>query len=135
MSTQQKQPKPILKQNRVHKPRSGLLWDELNIEETSKERGTRMKIDEPDTPYNYDYVSSSSEEEDNPQPKPVQQADNVVSSNWDTINSKLETAQKKQDHGLDLVAGVVEDEKKKKRRLYAKTKSTLQRRKEVEGSS
>jgi len=121
MSTQQKQPKPILKQNRVHKPRSGLLWDELNIEETSKERGTRMKIDEPDTPYNYDYVSSSSEEED-PQPKPVQQAENVVSSNWDAINNKLETAQKKQEHGLDLVAGV-EEEKKKKEDFMQKRKA------------
>lgn len=31
----------------------GIVWDEENLHETSLERGTRRKIDEPDTPYHY----------------------------------------------------------------------------------
>jgi len=92
----------------VDKARAPLAWNELNIEETSKDRGTRMKINEPDTPYNYDYVSSSSDDENEENgttlPKPAPKEENVVSTNWEAINTKLETAQKKQDSGVDLVA-------------------------------
>jgi hypothetical protein len=33
--------------------RQNIAWDEGNLVETSVGRGTRMKIDEPDTPYAY----------------------------------------------------------------------------------
>lgn len=32
----------------------GLTWDENTIQAHDKERGGKMKIDEPKTPYNYD---------------------------------------------------------------------------------
>ena len=32
-----------------------ITWDEDTIAEHDKLRGTRMKIDEPDTPFNYEY--------------------------------------------------------------------------------
>lgn len=32
-------------------PRPGLAWNEPNLEETSKDRGTRQKIEEVETPY------------------------------------------------------------------------------------
>lgn len=45
-----------------------LVWDEHNLEETSRERGTRMKIDEVETPYawpgDYSIDPSDSEQSD-----------------------------------------------------------------------
>ena len=35
-----------------------ITWDEETIAEHDKLRGTRMKIDEPDTPYNYEYAGT-----------------------------------------------------------------------------
>lgn len=57
--------KPALKHgnnnnNKPRKPKGGLKWDEAKIEEHDKLRGTRMKIDEPNTPYhNYDSGSET----------------------------------------------------------------------------
>ena len=50
--------------------RPRLTWDEETIAEHDKDRGTRMKIDEPDTPYEkpYDY---DKEEEDGTLPEDV----------------------------------------------------------------
>lgn len=67
ITTQEKQPKPILKKKLApegqkwvvcfitsySRRKSGIVWDEENLHETSLERGTRQKIDEPDTPYHY----------------------------------------------------------------------------------
>lgn len=39
--------------------KQSIRWDEKTIAEHDKERGTRMKIDEPDTPYAYNEYSSS----------------------------------------------------------------------------
>ncbi|CEM37449.1 unnamed protein product [Vitrella brassicaformis CCMP3155] len=36
---------------KLPKQRKGISWDEVTIAEHDKERGTRMKIEEPDTPY------------------------------------------------------------------------------------
>ena len=43
--------------------RTKIKWDEETIKEHDKLRGTRMKIDEPDTPFNADYNPSEDEEE------------------------------------------------------------------------
>lgn len=46
--------KSILKSPRARPeegPRPGLVWNETNLEETSRERGTRRKIEEVETPY------------------------------------------------------------------------------------
>lgn len=37
----------------------GIQWDEPTIAEHDKERGTRMKIEEPDTPFNHCSESAS----------------------------------------------------------------------------
>ena len=47
----QQQPRGILKNKHEGGQRPHLTWDEETIAEHDKERGTRMKIDEPDTPY------------------------------------------------------------------------------------
>jgi protein phosphatase inhibitor 2 len=54
--------KPALKHgnnNKKKKAKGGLKWDEAKIEEHDKLRGTRMKIEEPNTPYHHDYESGS----------------------------------------------------------------------------
>lgn len=52
--------KPALKKNaKTAKPKINLTWDEAMIEEHDKLRGTRMKIEEPNTPYNHSYDSGS----------------------------------------------------------------------------
>ena len=56
--------KPALKTGNKSKSKTKdkdahLKWDEEKIKEHDKERGTRMKIDEPDTPYHHNYDSGS----------------------------------------------------------------------------
>jgi len=54
--------KPALKKTTKPNPKKkkgGLKWDEAKIEEHDKLRGTRMKIDEPNTPYHNNYDSGS----------------------------------------------------------------------------
>ncbi|KAK8803225.1 hypothetical protein WA158_000919 [Blastocystis sp. Blastoise] len=45
------EPTPILNKENHRKPRKHVTWDEVTIQEQDKERGTRQKIDEPDTPF------------------------------------------------------------------------------------
>ena len=52
MAASRESPKGILKKKPdKSKHGSGIAWDEPTIAEHDKERGTRMKIDEPDTPF------------------------------------------------------------------------------------
>ena len=54
--------KPALKKTTKHsakKKKGGLKWDEAKIEEHDKLRGTRMKIEEPNTPFHQNYDSGS----------------------------------------------------------------------------
>jgi protein phosphatase inhibitor 2 len=55
--------KPALKKTNKHhstkKKKGGLKWDEAKIEEHDKLRGTRMKIEEPNTPFQHNYDSGS----------------------------------------------------------------------------
>mmetsp|Transcript_14185 Transcript_14185/g.19942 ORF Transcript_14185/g.19942 Transcript_14185/m.19942 type:complete len:198 (-) Transcript_14185:140-733(-) len=90
--------KPALKQNPVHsrgsgsnstssakKSKKGLKWDEEAIHEHDQLRGTRMKIDEPNTPYNYD--SHSDLESDDNRPKTPERERQTL--NFNALNNKL----------------------------------------------
>eukprot|EP01125_Pyxidicula_operculata_P010476 TRINITY_DN3446_c0_g1_i1.p1 TRINITY_DN3446_c0_g1~~TRINITY_DN3446_c0_g1_i1.p1 ORF type:complete len:100 (-),score=26.32 TRINITY_DN3446_c0_g1_i1:158-424(-) len=63
MSNSTESPKPILIKEGKTPKKKILVWNEENLEETGKDRGTRMKIDLPETPYIYpgDYSVSDSE--------------------------------------------------------------------------
>jgi protein phosphatase inhibitor 2 len=63
-----------------------LKWDEQVIEEHDLLRGTRMKIDEPNTPYTH-YDSGS--ESDHSRPKSPAHQKNPLS--WDNLQSRLDT--------------------------------------------
>mmetsp|Transcript_3833 Transcript_3833/g.5055 ORF Transcript_3833/g.5055 Transcript_3833/m.5055 type:complete len:201 (-) Transcript_3833:45-647(-) len=82
--------KPVLKKNddmQGEKRERHLKWDEHAIEEHDKLRGTRMKIDEPNTPYaNYD---SGAESDDSRRTKSPNQ--NRVTLSWDVLQTKLDS--------------------------------------------
>lgn len=86
------QVKPALKKDDDHesgdskKPRH-LKWDEKAIEEHDQLRGTRMKIDEPNTPYaQYD---SGAESDDSRRTKSPNQ--HRVTLSWDVLQTKLDS--------------------------------------------
>ena len=64
-----------------------LKWDEKAIEEHDQLRGTRMKIDEPNTPFaNYD---SGAESDDSRRPKSP--ANQKPTLSWDLLQTKLDS--------------------------------------------
>jgi len=76
--------KPALKHGNKprNKSKGGLKWDEAKIEEHDKLRGTRMKIDEPNTPYhNYDSGSETDGSHTGYKDKEL---------SWDHLQNKLE---------------------------------------------
>jgi len=103
-------PHPILKKKKESKPKKAIVWDEDNLEETSKDRGTRMKIDHPETPYIHpgDYSVSESDEEEE---KKKDKAPAV--GEQEKLHEKLAAAQKKQEAGVPIVQGAAETEKHK----------------------
>jgi len=92
-------------ENQKNEGKKTLLWDEANLEETSKGRGTRQKINEPDTPYHYpgDFSISESGEEESED-----------SLKWDQLQTKLEAEKQKQEQGIDLVTDQQKKEEKRK---------------------
>lgn len=79
--------KPALKKDsaadKVEKKQ--LKWDEKAIEEHDQLRGTRMKIDEPNTPYTH--YDSGAESDDSRRPKsPASQRPTLQ---WDVLENKL----------------------------------------------
>lgn len=75
-----------------------LVWDEDAIEEHDKLRGTRMKIDEPDTPYTH-YDASADEDTNHPRSpdESEQQHDLSLASQWGDVASKLQAVADKRD--------------------------------------
>jgi protein phosphatase inhibitor 2 len=68
-----------------------LKWDEKAIEEHDQLRGTRMKIDEPNTPYTH-YDSGSETDGSASRPKsPVSQKVNQHNLQWDHLERKLDS--------------------------------------------
>ena len=82
--------KPALKkqvQHRSHSKDRHLKWDEQVIEEHDQLRGTRMKIDEPNTPYTqYD---SGAESDDSRRPKSP--ANQKPTLSWDNLQTRLDS--------------------------------------------
>jgi protein phosphatase inhibitor 2 len=93
-TTPPKKVKPALKKK--PKSKSGpqhLKWDEAAIEEHDLLRGTRMKIDEPNTPYTH--YDSGAESDDSRRPKsPAHQKDSI---SWDNLQNRLDTVAAVQD--------------------------------------
>ena len=86
--------KPALKKDSRRKcsaARAGgdkhLKWDEQAIEEHDQLRGTRMKIDEPNTPYTH--YDSGAESDDSRRPKSPANQKQALS--WDTLQTRLDS--------------------------------------------
>lgn len=78
--------------------RRKLTWDEEIIAEHNKERGTRMKITEPDTPYAYGSDNDDDDEEE--QAVEVEQDTRPV----ERVTLKLRTAPTMNDHSNEINA-------------------------------
>lgn len=87
---QPKKVKPALKKkNQGKRPKKALKWDEVTIEEHDLYRGTRMKIDEPNTPFTY-YESGTESDDSRARPKsPVDTKKPALS--WDALQNRLDT--------------------------------------------
>ncbi len=86
--------KPALKKSapdhaaNLKSEKKGLKWDEKAIEEYDLLRGTRMKIDEPKTPYTH--YDSGQESDDSRRPKsPIEPKRDALS--WDSLQNRLDT--------------------------------------------
>lgn len=119
--------KPALKKKSARtdgKPKKALKWDEVAIEEHDQLRGTRMKIEEPNTPYvHYD---SGAESDDSRRPKsPVT---HKAALSWDTLQTRLDSVAAVRDaypsspssHGGEDHPEAEEDKKNEMRMLEFK---------------
>ncbi|CAJ1950156.1 unnamed protein product [Cylindrotheca closterium] len=104
----------------ARKKKAGLKWDEAKIQEHDLLRGTRMKIDEPDTPYhNYDSGSETDGSHN---------ANKETQISWDHLQNKLDAAAAARDaypsspssHGAaSNSANEEEDEERRKKDIKA----------------
>jgi protein phosphatase inhibitor 2 len=89
-NTPQRAVKPAIKkaeQAALKERERHLKWDEAAIEEHDQLRGTRMRIDEPNTPYTH--YDSGAESDDSRRPKsPMVQKDSI---SWDTLQTRLDS--------------------------------------------
>lgn len=117
-------PKPALKKEdgtSNHKEKKLLKWDEPTIEEHDLLRGTRMKIDEPNTPYTH-YDSGAESDGSGARPKsPAHQKDSI---SWDVLQTKLDSVKAARDAypsspsaGGDDSDACDDDEEKKRKEL------------------
>ena len=82
--------KPALKKEvklRSHSKDRHLKWDEQVIEEHDLLRGSRMKIDEPNTPYTY--YDSGAESDDSRRSKSPANQKQLIS--WDNLQNRLDS--------------------------------------------
>lgn len=83
------------------KPMRAVEWDEKVIAEHDLERGTRMTIDEPPTPYSL-YNEASDDEAQNSQIQKLEKQGPQISHEWDDLKNKLnKVAELKDKHGDD----------------------------------
>ena len=83
------------------KPKKVVEWDEEVIAEHDLERGTRMTIDEPPTPYAH-YSEASDDESNNIQAPESSKQAVQLSDEWDELKIKLnKVAELKDKHGDD----------------------------------
>eukprot|EP01128_Nolandella_sp_AFSM9_P005271 TRINITY_DN2516_c0_g1_i1.p1 TRINITY_DN2516_c0_g1~~TRINITY_DN2516_c0_g1_i1.p1 ORF type:complete len:201 (-),score=60.50 TRINITY_DN2516_c0_g1_i1:167-769(-) len=107
--------KSILKKRKREKAKVPLVWDESNLVETSVGRGTRMKIEEADTPYLYpgDYSVEQSEDSDSSEDgEGTSAAQGPPELDWGALASKLEVEKRKQENGIPLVVNKEDADKK-----------------------
>lgn len=92
-SSEKKIVKPALKKNKKSsgKPKKALKWDEEVIEEHDLLRGTRMKIDEPDTPYTHYDSGQESDGSYHSQTQPKSPINQKNALSWDTLQNKLDS--------------------------------------------
>lgn len=81
-------PALVMSKKSRKKKSGGLKWDEAKIQEHDLLRGTRMKIDEPDTPYNH--YDSGSETDGSHHSANNKNPENELS--WDHLHNKLHAA-------------------------------------------
>lgn len=109
--------KPALvngKNKQARKKKAGLKWDEAKIQEHDLLRGTRMKIDEPDTPY-HQYDSGSETDGSH-------NANKETQISWDHLQNKLDAAAAARDaypsspssHGASANEDEDDEERRKK---------------------
>jgi len=84
----------VVEEERTSKKKKALTWDEHAIEEHDLLRGTRMKIDEPNTPFTY-YEHQS----DDDSAKTAESANNTnnLTMNWERLENKLDAVAAAQD--------------------------------------
>lgn len=120
-----KKAKPALKKNHQHKQeKKHLKWDEVVIEEHDQLRGTRMKIDEPNTPYTH--YDSGAESDDSRRPKSP--ANQKPTLSWDVLQTRLDSVAAVRDaypsspssHAETDHSDVEDERKKEMRRLEFK---------------
>jgi len=87
----------VANQRRNHDPmrpkrKKILSWDEHAIEEHDQLRGTRMKIEEPNTPYtHYDHTKDDGDEVSLRSHSPSEHMKDSSKLCWETLEKKLET--------------------------------------------
>lgn len=116
--------KPALKKKGKTSQQKHLKWDEEVIEEHDQLRGTRMKIDEPDTPY-HQYDSGAESDGSSRAKSPAGQKPTL---SWDILQNKLDSIAAVRDaypsspssHGGTDHSDVEEERKKEMRRLEFK---------------
>ncbi|KAJ1450611.1 hypothetical protein M885DRAFT_531927 [Pelagophyceae sp. CCMP2097] len=106
-------PKSLLlhRTDSMRERRRSITWDEAIIAEHDLLRGTRQKIDEPDTPFCY----SSEEKAGSSAGSPEAKAPQELATRWDDLTAKLETAAAEAqdpDERVGWVAEMEEDEKR-----------------------
>jgi protein phosphatase inhibitor 2 len=79
--------KPALKKKPSEKKKD-LKWDEAKILEHDQLRGTRMKIEEPNTPYHHNYDSGSETDGSHKS----HEKNEKESISWDHLQNKLDAA-------------------------------------------
>eukprot|EP00538_Stauroneis_constricta_P009555 CAMPEP_0119550166 /NCGR_PEP_ID=MMETSP1352-20130426/3730_1 /TAXON_ID=265584 /ORGANISM="Stauroneis constricta, Strain CCMP1120" /LENGTH=200 /DNA_ID=CAMNT_0007595923 /DNA_START=173 /DNA_END=775 /DNA_ORIENTATION=- len=73
-----------------------LTWDEVAIEEHDQLRGTRMKIEEPNTPYHHSYDSGSETDGSHSGRRELRMKESPTNRghptiSWDTLQNKLDS--------------------------------------------
>mmetsp|Transcript_3780 Transcript_3780/g.4633 ORF Transcript_3780/g.4633 Transcript_3780/m.4633 type:complete len:191 (+) Transcript_3780:117-689(+) len=77
------------KKKKKKKSKKALTWDEHAIEEHDLLRGTRMKIEEPNTPFHYESQSHSSDNESESSYRSRDHTGSGNSINWSHLENKL----------------------------------------------
>ncbi|VWU48610.1 protein phosphatase inhibitor 2, putative [Hepatocystis sp. ex Piliocolobus tephrosceles] len=109
--------------NKTNIKKKSISWDEVTIKEQDKERGSRMKILEPNTPFNFILMDSASEDET---PKNGDSKGNIQKNNIadDLINKLNQLVEKQDSKGVTTI-----DFKEKRKKHYDEYKTLQELRK------